>query len=550
MQLLLHLVRNAGEVVYLRAPEGAGKTLFAQRLFDALGDLMATVWVRASEDCDVAAVAVDQLGLPPDDASPWPEAVLAGLDGQDLLVIVDDADRLGLEAVESLAGLHARGGKLLLVGQGGLALTSGNWDVQFVDLPPFEPAQTAAFLRSQAGEQAARFTEDLAAGLHRASGGLPGPLIDALKGVLDSSGGTRRTQQSVPGFANSPKRPIWAWALGGLVLVILATVLLLQDQVNALFSPRDGLKQPPPVVLVEPLPDDQAVPAENLKAEAVSALMPDMPISELGKTPDEPVASPVQPPATGPEQIAQGAGVDHSPGEVTTAAVEPFVAGAEEDPLDAVMRDALAAAETGGGPDPAADATVEAKPAAKPAAETPVPPPALAVPVTVEEKPPAVEVSPPVAEPAAKKTPPTSPTPEAVVERREPVTPVGGAPVESRQAASPPKPSVVKAGAAAVTADPAPAQGSPWLSSRPPGRYTLQLVGSRDRSAVQKFVRDFGIEQPYAIFERDLKGKPWYSLVAGDYPDRDAAIAARGRLPKRLERSGVWPRTFGSIEKR
>lgn len=549
MQLLLHLVRNAGEVVYLRAPEGAGKTLFAQRLFDALGDLMATVWVRASEDCDVAAIAVDQLGLPPDDASPWPEAVLAGLDGQDLLVIVDDADTLGLEAVESLAGLHARGGKLLLVGQGGLALTSGNWDVQFVDLPPFEPEQTAAFLRSQAGEHAARFTEDLAAGLHRASSGLPGPLIDALKGVLDSSGGTRRTQQSVPGFANSPKRPIWAWALGGLVLVILATVLLLQDQVNALFSPQDGLKQPPPVVLVEPLPDDQVVPAEDLKAEAVSALMPDPPISELGKSPDEAVELPVQPSASNSEQLAQGAGVDHRPGEVTIEEVEPLVADAEEDPLDAVMRDALAAAEASAGPDPAADAKVEAKPAEKTAAETPVPP-AQVVPATAEEKPPAVDVSPPVAEPAPKKTPPTSPTPEAVVEQREPVTPVVGAPVESRQAASPPKPSVVKAGAAAVMADPAPGQGSPWLSSRPPGRYTLQLVGSRDRSAVQKFVRDFGIEQPYAIFERDLKGKPWYSLIAGDYPDRDAAIAARGRLPKRLERSGVWPRTFGSVEKR
>ena len=100
LQLLLHLVRNAGEVIYLRAPAGAGKTRFAQRLLDALGDQTATVWVRASQDCDVAAVAVDQLGLPPEEISPWPDAAMAGLAGQDLLVIVDDADRLGLEAVE------------------------------------------------------------------------------------------------------------------------------------------------------------------------------------------------------------------------------------------------------------------------------------------------------------------------------------------------------------------------------------------------------------------------------------------------------------------
>ena len=88
-----------------------------------------------------------------------------------------------------------------------------------------------------------------------------------------------------------------------------------------------------------------------------------------------------------------------------------------------------------------------------------------------------------------------------------------------------------------------------WLTSREPGHFTLQLVGSRDRAAVRKFAREHGIAEPHAIFERDLKGRPWYSLVAGDYPDRAAAIAARERLPKGLARSGIWPRTFGSIHK-
>jgi septal ring-binding cell division protein DamX len=100
-----------------------------------------------------------------------------------------------------------------------------------------------------------------------------------------------------------------------------------------------------------------------------------------------------------------------------------------------------------------------------------------------------------------------------------------------------------------VVSHPAPVVGSDWLKTRKPAHYTLQLVGARDRRAVEKFVRDYAIAKPFAIFERDLKGKPWYSLVAGDYPNRDAAIAARGLLPKRLERSGVWPRTFDSIQK-
>ena len=89
--------------------------------------------------------------------------------------------------------------------------------------------------------------------------------------------------------------------------------------------------------------------------------------------------------------------------------------------------------------------------------------------------------------------------------------------------------------------------GEAWLNSRPPERYTLQLVGSRQRAAIEKFVTDNSISKPFAIFKRELNGSDWFSLVAGDYPDRDAAVAARSRLPKPLDGAGVWPRTFGSI---
>jgi septal ring-binding cell division protein DamX len=75
------------------------------------------------------------------------------------------------------------------------------------------------------------------------------------------------------------------------------------------------------------------------------------------------------------------------------------------------------------------------------------------------------------------------------------------------------------------------------------------LVGARDPAAVRKFIGDNRLGQPYAIFERPLDGRPWYSLVAGDYPDRKAAVAARDRLPGGLAGSGAWPRTFESIQK-
>ena len=88
-----------------------------------------------------------------------------------------------------------------------------------------------------------------------------------------------------------------------------------------------------------------------------------------------------------------------------------------------------------------------------------------------------------------------------------------------------------------------------WLREQKPPHYTLQLMGARDRDRIVRFMRRHGLTGPSAIFERELKGLPWYSLVYGSYPSRDAAVAARDRLPGRLKGSDAWPRTFGSIIK-
>ena len=595
LQLLLHLVRNAGEVLYLRAPAGSGKTRFAHQLLDILGDEMATVWIQADAETDVPMAAVDQLGLAAAEVSPWPDAVMSGLAGQDLLTIVDNADRLGLEAVESLALMHARGGRLLLVGQGGLARTNGNWDVQFVDLPPFDAVQTTAFLRTQAGDHAIRVTDDLAAGLHRAAKGLPGPLLDALNGVLGNTAPSERASRVDAAVADGPRGPVWPWAFGGLALILLLSVLLFQDQINALFTPPGTRLQPPtvtttvddpPVVAPEMAP--QAAARDDARAEAVSALMPEMGLPEpepataearidamptaagpvpeaaMAKTAPEPLSAtipdatveapaadlPTDPPKDPPkdplEEVMQDA-----------LAAQVEAARPDADPLDAVMQDALAAAKADeSGVEPAVR-DEPATPAAEPEAPAAVPAPSPAPSPAPEQEStrPAADTS-----TVTAQDPAPDPKPAVVVtgsDSRKPAQREAGrapgqepppvpAPVETRTPAPISKPVVKpKTAPAADAAD----TGVAWLKARPPGRYTLQLVGSRDRGAVRKFVRDYGIEAPFAIFERDLKGKPWYSLVAGDYPDRDAAIAARARLPKRLERSGVWPRTFESIQK-
>ncbi len=541
LQLLQHLLRNVGEVIYLRAPAGAGKTLFAHRLLETLREEMAVVWVRAGVDRDLAAIAIDQLGLASGAHMQWPDDVLVALGDQDLLLVVDDVELLDLEAVYGLVSLHAQGGRLLLIGNGGLAKAKGVWDVQFVDLPPFDREQTAAFLRGRTAAQAEEVTDAMVAALHNTSQGLPGPLLKGLTEILDVA---RRRRASAgarpsPGVRQRARRllgrPFWPWVAGAAVAVVLGVVLVFQDDINGLLEEEvasDGQPAPTPVPnAVSPLAvvSDAAVrtaPQESRQEQSTGA-------SGIG--------------APG---SAAAPGVRQAPGQKVDAAVASLIppmpdfgepgdrprtaAATQQDALDAVMRDALAAADDGRPSPEPAPATAATAPEVAASGEVNGAAATMASPETQRTSP--AEQS---AEPAGE-TRPVSPAENIVAQAEQP--PVA---VMPEKAAPPSAPAPAATPAQAPTG----VIGMRWLALREPGRYTLQLVGARDRAAVERYARDRGIASPHAIFERELDGRPWFSLVVGDYPDRAAALAARARLPDGIDRAKVWARTFESIQK-
>lgn len=559
LQLLLHLVRNAGEVVYLRAPAGAGKTLFAHQLLQILDNEAAIVWIRAGLDTDIAGVTADQLGLQAEDLGHWPDAVLEQIGDQDLLIVVDDADQLELAAVERLTAMHARGGRLLLLGHGGLAKILGDWDVQFVDLPPFDSAQSAAFLRSQAADDGIIIMDDLAAALHQAAHGLPGPLLDGLKEVE-----MRAHSKPLAAASGWPKIGGWQWLVGGAVVILLIGILVFQDRINTLFEPETAdapqtKDAPPPSML--PLPS-----AAKGQVDAPPAALHEAPVERLarstgGRLPEIslPELSPLAPPKMEPPPAAQSPSAATASTAASGAEQVPAEPPTDEASLDAVMRDALSAvplqqaeqpgsaerAEPGEPVKPEADVVPAAPAESAAVAAAPVITPARrsAEVVAHSESP---TVSPPASRntPVRRAEPPTEVAAQAVPveDRPAPVVPKAVTPPPTAEVAPPPSPP-------AVVSRTTPSGGLAWLRSRHPGHYTLQLVGGRDRASVEKFVRVHKITQPYAVFERQLDGRPWFSLVVGDYPDRSTAVAARDRLPKGLVRSDVWPRTFESIHK-
>lgn len=576
LQLVLHLLRNADRPVYLRGPAGAGKTVFAGRLRTALGGEATVAWVDFAEPVKLIAELIRQLGLPPEAADDWPEGLKGTLLDRQLVVVADAVDQADAQTRDGLEALDDVGVKLLLLGRGGGA---DDWDVQFVDLPPFEPDETGEFLRQRAGAAAARITDDLVAASHIAAGGLPGGLLDVLHGLPEqmpppapSARPDDGEEASMGKKWSAPKSPtaetvmrrtngrLWPWlGAAGLGLVFVA-VLVLQDQINAVLTPpaavsdidqqavdpdlplpadRTALQLPPPEPSIAPsTPElDQTPPAGDELVEAPAQGQPVETESEvesrqaLDLVPS--VAADVEVPAIALPQLSepadpvQTAGSPSSPaddGSSTMAADDvakqrPQVVEPMADPLGVVLEDALSAASRQ--PDDAARQPDAAPPSAGPGA-------AVALPDS-ESAAETAEIEPDSAT--------TTVAADGEAQRRTVVAETGPAPVEDRSVVASVKPS---RSAAASTSD--------WLNSRDAGRYTLQLVGATDRASIEKFVTIHSISQPFAIFERQMNGRPWYSLIAGDYPDRAAAVAARERLPASLKGAGIWPRTFASVQ--
>ncbi len=626
LQLLLHLIRNTEQVIYLRAPAGAGKTLFVQRLLGMLGGDIATVWIQATADADIVQDTFDQLGIAEEELLIWPDAALNAAAASDLLLVVDDADLLGPVAAEQLAQLQIRGGRVLLVGHGGLTRVAGDWAVQFVDLPEFDLAETADFLRALSGDPSAITADDMIAALHRAAQGLPGPLLEGHREVLARA---QTHRPAVPEVRPQPRVPRWLWMGGGVVVSLLLAVLVFQDPINALFEAgepnlaesasvgssgpaSDGARLestlPPGQAPAMPVPDLPALPPQidlpeltRPGAEAPAALSPlptdadrqvDMTPTEATRTApqavrDDLLDSMLQDALVAAESLPSGAQAPISAATPTPRPADRDAASLQGDqptaPLDSVAPELPAPAPSPGEgqPDrvaqqPEQAASSETPPAVGPADPElesaaiatgqvpPVPPTAVASAAPAASRASSGSTRPapaPQAQSAPAPAPQTTPVTEAVAppgakldkldEAGAPALP-GPAPVEERSTPTSPKPLATARAAAQTAAQPKLPEartGLDWLRARAPGRFTLQLVGARDRAAVEKFIRVHRVPAPHAVFERELEGRPWHSLVAGDYPDRAAAMAARSRLPPSLSGSGVWPRTFESIQK-
>jgi septal ring-binding cell division protein DamX/type II secretory pathway predicted ATPase ExeA len=87
-----------------------------------------------------------------------------------------------------------------------------------------------------------------------------------------------------------------------------------------------------------------------------------------------------------------------------------------------------------------------------------------------------------------------------------------------------------------------------WVLAQEPGTFTLQLFGSHEQKNAEAFIRQHHLGQAAHVFVSERKGKDWYSVVYGVYPDQAAASSASKTLPASLKKIKPWVRRFDDIQ--
>jgi septal ring-binding cell division protein DamX/type II secretory pathway predicted ATPase ExeA len=90
--------------------------------------------------------------------------------------------------------------------------------------------------------------------------------------------------------------------------------------------------------------------------------------------------------------------------------------------------------------------------------------------------------------------------------------------------------------------------GHDWIKQQNKNNYTLQLLGTFNKTTPAEYLKKFSLKDDAAVFSRNLKGKNWYTLIYGSFPSKSAAEAAAKNLPKGV--AEPWARSFASIASR
>ncbi|WP_028238195.1 AAA family ATPase [Stutzerimonas azotifigens] len=245
---LHHLARYSQLLLVVTGPEGSGKTLLRQALVASTNKQSVQSVVVAAQSTSTPEHLLQQVAQALGVSVPGLEAVLAqvvqlGLTGQEIYLLVDDAERLsdsGLQLLLRLAEGSPEGRPhVFLFGQPALAsrleaLAGDEERYHVIELQPYTLEETEGYLAARlegAGRDVDCLSDEQVEEIHELSGGWPGPINEAARDVLIDSMHADRARGR-KGAGRRIALPAWLplkhlAAVGLVALVVIAALLML-----------------------------------------------------------------------------------------------------------------------------------------------------------------------------------------------------------------------------------------------------------------------------------------------------------------------------------
>lgn len=91
-------------------------------------------------------------------------------------------------------------------------------------------------------------------------------------------------------------------------------------------------------------------------------------------------------------------------------------------------------------------------------------------------------------------------------------------------------------------------KGHSWIAAQDPQQFTVQLIGFGNETAAVRYIHNNHLESQAAYYSTMRSGRPWFAVIYGRFPSRDAAHQALERLPSAQRNASPWVRRFRDIQ--
>ena len=89
-----------------------------------------------------------------------------------------------------------------------------------------------------------------------------------------------------------------------------------------------------------------------------------------------------------------------------------------------------------------------------------------------------------------------------------------------------------------------------WINQQNSQHFTLQVLGTYNKSSLVSFVKKHKLEKDTAFFVSQRNNRNWYTLIHGRFTSRQVAQEAIAELPTALQKIRPWIRRFADIQSR